>query len=120
MSGKRFMLVHWNADEVDELAIPLRTEGCTVETESSDSSRTLKNAASNPPDAILIFLTRDATRGRELARTLKANLHTSSIPVVFVGGSDHAIHETRSRFPDALFVDADHMCDVLKGLLNIE
>ncbi len=120
MSGKRLMLVHWDADEVDDLAIPLRTEGCSVETEASDSSRTLKSAASNPPDAILVFLARDAARGRELARTLFANLHTSSIPVVFVGGSEHAVQETRSRFPDALFVDADHMCDVLKGLLSID
>nr|MDA3936392.1 hypothetical protein [Actinomycetota bacterium] len=119
MADKRFILVHWDESEVDDLALPLRLEGCLVDTESHDSSRALRLALADPPDAILIFLSRDPARGRELARTLTASSAAAHVPIVFVGGSDQTIQETRHRFPDALYVDADRMCDLLKGLLKI-
>jgi len=113
MTNTRIVLIHWNKDEAAELAKPLIQSGWPVEIEAEDGARISARVLDNPPKAVVIYLTRLPSHGRETARYLLSN---SSVPVIFVDGAEEKVESTRVGVPDALFIRSDTLIATLASL----
>jgi DNA-binding response OmpR family regulator len=105
MRGKVF-LIHWNEQEVEDHAETLRSWGWEVETEAEDGARACKTITAHPPDAVVIFLTRLPSHGRETARYLRSRKATSQLPIIFVDGSSAVVEKMKSKIPSARYTSS--------------
>jgi glucuronate isomerase len=112
MSGRLF-LVHWHAAEAQEHADRLRAGGWQVDVEFEDGVRAYKKMTADPPDALVIYLTRLPSHGREIALALHSHKKGRKVPVVFVDGKEGAIAKSRAKLPEATFTDAAALPQVL-------
>ena len=63
----------------------------------------------NPPDALVIDLTRLPSHGREVAIYLRRTKYARHIPLIFVDGEQEKVEATRGLLPDATFVNRKHL-----------
>jgi hypothetical protein len=106
------VLLHWDADEAQELAAPLRAAGWQVNTGSFE----LKELKANPPAAVVISLRRLPSHGREVADALWYTKWGRAIPIVFFDGAPDKVEATRKKFPDAQFTTWEELPSVLLQL----
>jgi CheY-like chemotaxis protein len=102
----RVQLVHWKEVEGRERARELRAAGVRVEYEA-DAPAALRASKDEPPDAIVIDLTRLPSHGREMAWALRQSRKTRAIPLVFVGGAPEKLARIRKELPEATYTDWD-------------
>ena len=114
MNGRVF-LIHWNASEAEELARPLRASGWEVEIEAEDGARACKAIRGNPPDAVVVYLTRLPSHGRDTADYLRSIKATRDVPIVFLDGKADAVEKTRAKVPDAVYTTSTELDKVLAG-----
>lgn len=100
----RVQLVHWKEAEGRERARELRAAGVRVEYEV-DAPAALRASKDEPPDAIVIDLTRLPSHGREMAWALRQSKKTRAIPLVFVGGAPEKLARIRKELPDATYTE---------------
>lgn len=81
-------VVSWDEDEAIDLAARLSDAGWMVALEHSDGLRAWKRIKESHPDVVVVDMTRRASHGRELLRSMGQRKHTSGIPVVQVGGDE--------------------------------
>ena len=117
MKGTIF-LIHWNAAEAEELAKPLCTIGWEIEIEAEDGARGYNQIKANPPTAVVIYLSRLPSHGRETAYTLRSVKATREIPIIFVDGSKEAIEKTRTKVPDAIYTTSDDLQKIILKVTN--
>ncbi len=104
MTGRGF-LIHWNAAEADAYAADLRADGWEVSgTESVDGERAYRRVKGNPPDVLVVYLTRLPSHGRETVHAIRSLKATRALPVVFVGGNEEAGAKVQAKVPDAVYV----------------
>ena len=100
----RIRLIHWNATEAAERAARL-AQGCLkVEHAPLDPSG-LRALRADPPDAVVIDLSRLPSHGRDLGAALRQTKATRGIPLVFVDGNPAKVARVRELLPDAAFTD---------------
>lgn len=114
-TGKLF-LIHWNHDEAEALAAPLRAAGWTVEIESEDGERGAKRALDAHPQAVLIYLTRLPSHGRRTGQHLRSKRSQIELPIFFVGGDPEKVTKTKQEVPEARFLDTDELPAALAEL----
>ena len=115
MKGKLF-LIHWNASEVEEHASALRSDGWSVEVESQDGARAGKLIKADPPDVVVIYLTKLPSHGRETARYLRSLKATRDVPILFVDGEEEAIETTRAKVREAVYVTSEELRNTLRAI----
>lgn len=93
------ILVHWHADEAEELAAPLRRDGWRVRVGKFE----LQELKADPPVAVVISLRRLPSHGREVADALWYSKWGRAIPIVFFDGEPDKVEATRKKFPEAHF-----------------
>ena len=108
MKGKVF-LVHWREAEAEVLAKEIRNMGWTVDWESDDGAKVGKRIRADPPDVVVIYLTRLPSHGRETGHSIKDIEHMQRIPLVYVDGSDEAVERTRNIVPDAVYTTTEQL-----------
>lgn len=114
----RIQLLHWNEAEGRERARELRSAGLRVEFELSGGAA-LRASRDDPPDAIVIDLTRVPSHGREMAWALRQSKKTRHVPLVFVGGDPAKVARIRGEIPDAAYTDwADAPRAIERALAN--
>jgi len=113
----RLYLIHWNGDEAEALAEPLRSAGMEVTLESQDGGRAAKAINSNRPDAVIISLARLPSHGRAVAEHLLSRSATRDLPILFVGGSPDAIAKAQQLAPAARFGQLAELPGTLLALL---
>lgn len=104
MAKGRLFLIHWNAAEAEQLAAPLRKDGWDVDVESSDGARAGKVILADPPDAVVVYLTRLPSHGRETIHGLRSYKAGRDVPVLFVGGEGEPLEKTKKKVRDAQYV----------------
>lgn len=100
----RIRLIHWNAVEAAERAGRLARGGLKVEHAPLDPSG-LRALRADPPDAVVIDLSRLPSHGRDLGAALRQTRATRGIPLVFVDGDPAKVARVRELLPDAAFTD---------------
>ncbi|MBI2183870.1 MAG: hypothetical protein HYU39_02805 [Thaumarchaeota archaeon] len=118
MKGRIF-LIHWNQSEADEFAEKLRSEGWKVDIEAEDGARAGKMIRADPPDAVVIYLTRLPSHGRETADYLRSVKTTRNIPIVFVDGREDALEKTKVKVADAVFTTSTELKNVLANISKL-
>ena len=107
-------LIHWNPDEGGERAAFLERRGISVDFEPFDG-KMLKKIGDDPPDAVVIDLTRMPSQGRDIAIALRIRKSTRNIPIIFAGGSGEKVKGVRKLLPDALYSSWDDILNSLRS-----
>ncbi|HEU4342310.1 MAG TPA: DNA-3-methyladenine glycosylase I [Candidatus Binatia bacterium] len=81
--------------------------------EYEDGARGGSAIKQNPPDAVVIYLTRLPSHGRATAEYLTQTKSTRSIPLIFVGGEGEALEKTRTKIPGGIFIQQDQLQETL-------
>ncbi|MSR61639.1 MAG: hypothetical protein EXS08_04215 [Planctomycetes bacterium] len=100
----RIRLVHWKEAEGNARARELRAAGLRVEYEL-DAPAALRASKEEPPDALVIDLTRLPSHGREMAWALRTSKKTRHVPLVFVGGEPAKVARIHKELPDASYCE---------------
>jgi hypothetical protein len=111
----RAFLVHWREAEAEVLAREIRNMGWNVDIETNDGDRVGKRIKDDPPDVVVIYLTRLPSHGRETGHALRGVKATKDIPLVYVDGSDEAVNRTRTAVPDAIYTTTEELDRTLAG-----
>jgi hypothetical protein len=110
------VLVHWDAEEAEALAAPLRADGWQVRL----GNFKLKDLKTKPPVAVLISLRRLPSHGREVADAIWYTKWGRAIPIVFFDGAPDKVEATRKRFPAAQFATWEELPGLLPLLARTE
>ncbi len=100
----RVLVIHWNAAEAAARAERLRGEGfetsCFTDQRDGAGFRALRE---NPPDAVVIDLTRIPSHGQAVGIALREQKATRMVPLVFIEGDPEKTARVRRLLPDAVF-----------------
>ncbi len=113
MSEHRIRLIHWKPIEASKEAEKLRAAGYEVVLESLTPA-SLCELREEPPDAVVIDLSRLPTQGRDLALTLRKFKSTRCIPLVFVEGDQEKVKRIKKFLPDVVYTTYSKIQDDLK------
>jgi hypothetical protein len=111
----RILYVHWNKDELDARAAPLRAAGHTVHSHWSQG-KTVK-LGKELPNAVVISLDRLPSHGRAIAEWFSEAKKRQHVPILFAGGLREKVAETRTKFPEAIYCGTDEVVEVLEECL---
>jgi DNA-binding response OmpR family regulator len=117
MKGKLF-LIHWKLAEAEDLAKPLRAAGWQVEIEAADGARAGQRILADPPEAVVIYLTRLPSHGRETAHALRSYKAGREIPILFIDGETEKVEQVRAKVPDASYLRSADLQPTLDGLVQ--
>jgi len=109
-------LIHWNAAEAKEKADHLSSIGYIVKYDEFTPS--LIRERENPPDAIIIDLSRLPSQGRDVAMALRSYRSTRTIPLVFVEGEPEKVERVKAQIPDALYTNWDRIAERLEVVVR--
>lgn len=99
----RLYLVHWKEREVAERIRRLEAAGFAAEGGPGQGPVTLKALEADPPDAVVIDLTRLPSQGRDMAIALRTRAGTRAIPLVFLDGDPAKVVKIQALLPDATY-----------------
>jgi DNA-binding response OmpR family regulator len=116
---RSLFLIHWNIDEALALAKPLQARGWHVDIEAEDGKRACARVLAKPPAAVVVFLTRLPSHGRETAAYLRSTPTGKHLPVFFVGGSEDARKKAGLKVPDASFSSPETLFEELASVGDV-
>ncbi|MDH4218129.1 MAG: hypothetical protein OEZ52_02670 [Candidatus Aminicenantes bacterium] len=109
----RVRLIHWNAAEASERANRLIAAGYDVISEQL-SPASLREMRENPPDAVVIDLSRLPSHGRDIALGIRKFKSTRYVPLVLVGGDPEKVIRVKKILPDAVYTTWSRIQGALK------
>ncbi len=112
----RVRLIHWNTLEAKQKATILRVAGYEVNCEPL-TPKTLRELRANPPNAVVIDLTRLPTQGRDIAFAVRHYKPTRHIPLVFVDGTHEKVARIKAQLPDAVYTTWTQVCKSLEQVI---
>jgi CheY-like chemotaxis protein len=101
----RVRIIHWKPAESGPLVEACQSAGFQVDydAEAPSGPAISRGIRVNPPDAVVIDLSRQPSHGREVAVWLRGMKLTRHIPIVFVNGEAEKVEKIRATLPDATF-----------------
>lgn len=103
MKKKRLRLIHWKPAEASENIHILRSAGYDVASEPFGPV-SFKEMRANPPDAVVIDLSRIPSQGRDIGLGIRKYKDTRMVPLVFVEGEPEKVKKVQYLLPDAVYV----------------
>jgi hypothetical protein len=100
---KTVRLVHWNEDEGLEKRKQLEALGFETAFDFGDGLMNVKLLQANPPDAVVIDLSRLPSHGREVGHGVRTRKGIKHLPIVFVDGEPEKVKRTKLLLPDAIY-----------------
>jgi DNA-binding response OmpR family regulator len=95
----------------------LQKAGWDVAVEAQDGGRAVRAIRSDPPQAVLIYLTRLPSHGRQTASHLRSQASIQNIPIVFVGGKKDVVKKTQEEIPGAIYTPQAQLESILDDVL---
>jgi CheY-like chemotaxis protein len=113
----RVRIIHWKPAEAGPLVEACRQGGFHVDYDAESLSAPALSRAirQNPPDAVVIDLSRLPSHGREVAVWLRSVKSTRHIPIVFVNGEAEKVEKVRQTLPDATFTTTAQVRSALRS-----
>jgi hypothetical protein len=102
-------LIHWKYEESKILAAKLRESGYSVNNLLPINQQFFKNLRANPPQIIIIDLSRLPSQGRDFAINIRSHKTTQSIPIIFTDGDPKKVNTVRQIVPDAIYSSWDEV-----------
>jgi len=100
----RVLLIHWNAAEGAERMERLRREGFEATCFSNQRDGVgLRLLREDPPDAVVVDLTRLPSHGRAVGIALREQKATRMVPLLFIEGDPEKTARVRELLPDAVY-----------------
>ncbi len=99
----RVLVIHREPIAAAELAGRLRDGGLDAQPYLSLGPKGFRAIRADPPDAILIDLTRLPSYGRTMGALLRESAALRAIPLVFLAGEPAKTAEVKRTLPDAVF-----------------
>ncbi len=100
--------------EAAALAREISSFGWHVDFESSDGAKASKLIREHSPNAVVIYLSRLPSHGRETAKSLRETKGMKKLPIVFVDGNDEVVQRTRAQVPDAVYTTSEELESILE------
>jgi hypothetical protein len=94
-------LIHWNRTEGGERVKLLRRLGVSVVFEIPSGQSFFRTLRRNPPDAVVIDLSRLPSQGRDMGIAVRHFKETCKVPIVFAGGDPEKRDRILEQIPDA-------------------
>lgn len=114
----RIRLVHWNGPEGRERRLRLASLGHETLFDDLDGTGVLRATRADPPDAVIIDLSRLPSHGRETALSLRSSKATRHIPIVFVDGDPAKVAALKALLPDAVYTTWGRLASTLPKALT--
>lgn len=111
-------LIHWNAVEVKERAERLKNLDYEVIYELPKGPEFFRDLRDNPPDAVVIDLSRLPSQGRDIALGIRHQKATRYFPLVFVGGEPERVERIKEHLPDAIYTTWSSVGKALKSVFT--
>jgi len=109
----RVRLIHSDPAEARDHAARLREAGYVVNHRQLDASWQVP-LRRNPPDAVVIDLSRVPSMGRDVGVALRSSEGTRGVPIVFVGGDSKKLPGIKKLLPDATYTTWGRIRSALK------
>jgi hypothetical protein len=109
----RVRLIHPDPAEARDHAARLREAGYVVNHRQLDASWQVP-LRRNPPDAVVIDLSRVPSMGRDVGVALRSSEGTRGVPIVFVGGDSKKLPGIKKLLPDATYTTWGRIRSALK------
>jgi hypothetical protein len=103
---QRIRLIHWNTADAEKRSAQLRSAGYDVNSDLLDGAG-LRALRDDPPDALVIDLSRRPSQGRDVGLTLRKYVATRHVPLVYAGGTSDKVARVREFLPDAVYAPWD-------------
>jgi CheY-like chemotaxis protein len=100
---RNLKLILWNSEEAQDRALMLTSAGYRIDAAIPSGSQSVRLLRDNPPDAVVIDLSRLPSQGLDIALLLRQYKQTRSIPLVFVDGDPIKVEGVKKILPDAVF-----------------
>ena len=113
----RIVLVHWNQSEAAERTRDLTSRNWNVKRAPTTAPHLIKALRAEPPDAIVIDLTRLPSHGRDVAAHLRLRTETRRVPLVVVGGEPEKVAKMKAVVPDAVYCQWDQIDPALRDAI---
>jgi len=110
-------LIHWKPVEVLDEVENLCSVGYEVAHEAL-SPASFKEMRENPPDAVVIDLSRIPSQGRDVGLGIRKYKDTRHVPLVFVEGDPDKVKRVQELLPDAVYTTWDRILDALKQAIT--
>ncbi len=113
----RVAFFHWNAKEAEQRAEPLRRAGHQVEVHWEQGGEGVRSVRDDPPQAVVIDLSRLPSHGSHAATTLRQYQATRHVPIIFVPGDPAKTAHVRKLLPDAEYVPWGRIREALSAAI---
>jgi hypothetical protein len=110
---KGIRLVAWKGEEGRARLRFLEDLGHQARFEEMDPGRLLKELKKNPPEAVIIDLSRSPAHGRDLGIAIRVQASTRKIPLLFAGGAPEKVSALQNILPDAIFTEWEAVAEAL-------
>ena len=110
----RVRYIHWKVGEAEQRAKPIDALGYVVEYDLPSGPTLLRQLADDPPDAIVIDLSRVPSQGRDMALTIRRRKSTRHIPLIFLEGDPEKVARVKELLPDAVYTSWENIDRALK------
>jgi hypothetical protein len=114
----RLRLIHWKQSEAAEYFERLNAAGFSVEYEEQFHPALMKQWRDNPPDALVIDLSRLPSHGKEIAIALRQHKQTRAVPLVFCAGAPEKVNAIRALLPDATYCELSSLAKAVQRSLK--
>jgi CheY-like chemotaxis protein len=114
----RIRLLHWNSEESKERAKRLESLDYKVIYKIPSGPDLLRDLRNDPPDAVVIDLSRLPSQGRDIALAIRHQKTTRSVPLVFVEGEAEKVKLIQKHLPDAVYTTWNCMSKSLKQAIT--
>lgn len=110
----RIRLIHWNVIESEAKAGRIRDAGYWVDSRQLAGPDGLRELRDDPPEAVVIDLSRIPSQGRDLGVALRGFKSTRWVALVFVDGAPAKVEIVKKLLPDAVYTSWSRIGGALK------
>lgn len=114
----RIQLIHWKVEESKRLAEKLSAQGYSVNNQLPINQQFFKNLRANPPQVMVIDLSRLPSQGRDVAINLRTHKTTQAIPIIFTDGDPEKINNIQQILPDAIYCGWSEIAAAIDQAIN--
>jgi hypothetical protein len=115
---KNIKLILWNSGEAQARALVLTAAGYRIDASIPAGLKSVRLLGENPPDVVVVDLSRLPSQGRDIALLLRQYKSTRNIPLVFVDGDPIKVERIKKLLPDAVFAGWSNILSSLRSAIN--